>query len=299
MSADAGEIDMSVIERAVVITGVSSGIGEAAARLAVRNGAHVFGSVRRLDAAATLQAELGGLFTPLLFDVRDEAAVGAAASQVRAAMGGRRLFGLVNNAGVAVPGPLEHLPVADFREQLEVNLVAPLIVTQAFLPLLGADPDSTGAPGRIVNVSSVAGKQGAPFLGAYAAAKHGLEGMTESLRRELAIYGIDVIIVAPGAVATPIWEKAEQVEFAQLENTVYAPALHKFRAYALKSGRAGYPPETLATAIWTALTTAKPRTRYAVVINRLTNWTIPRLLPRRVVDRIITGQLGLRPTPTK
>jgi NAD(P)-dependent dehydrogenase (short-subunit alcohol dehydrogenase family) len=285
---------MSGKDRAVVITGVSSGIGAAAARLAAANGAHVFGSVRQVEAASDLQRDLGARFTPLVFDVRDEAAVGAAAAQVRAAMGGRRLMGLVNNAGVAVPGPLEHLPVADFREQLEVNLVAPLIVTQAFLPLLGADPDSTGAPGRIVNVSSVAGKFGAPFLGAYAAAKHGLEGLSESLRRELAIYGIDVIIVAPGAVATPIWDKAEKVEFSQLDNTVYAPALHKFRDYALKSGRAGYPPEKLAQAIWTALTTEKPRTRYAVVIDSLTNWIIPRLLPRRVVDWIITGQLGLR-----
>jgi NAD(P)-dependent dehydrogenase (short-subunit alcohol dehydrogenase family) len=278
----------------VVITGVSTGIGAATARRVARDGTHVFGSVRRPEAAAALQSELGDRFTPLIFDVRDEAAVYAAAATVRQVLAGQRLCGLVNNAGVALPGPLALQPIAEFRDQIEVNLVGPLMITQAFLPLLGTDPSLTGLPGRIVNVSSVGGKIGAPFLGAYAAAKHALEGLSESLRRELMLFGIEVIIVAPGSVATPIWDKAEDVPLDTLAATPYGPALRRFRDYALKTGRAGYPPEKVADAIWTALNTAKPATRYPVVINKLTNWTIPRLLPRRLVDRIIAGQLGLK-----
>jgi NAD(P)-dependent dehydrogenase (short-subunit alcohol dehydrogenase family) len=281
-------------DRSVVITGVSTGIGAAAARLAAQRGAHVFGSVRRPDAAAGLAADLGARFTPLIFDVRDAVAIAAAAQSVRDALGGRRLAGLVNNAGVAVPGPLATMPMADFRDQLEVNLIGPLAVTQAFLPLLGTDATLQGPPGRIVNVSSVAGKLGAPFLGAYAAAKHGLEGYSESLRRELMLFGIDVIIVAPGAVATPIWDKAEQVPIEAFEAGPYGPALRRFRDYALKSGRAGYPPEKVAEVIWTALTEDRPRTRYPVVIKSFANWTVPRTLPRRWVDRLIAGRLGLR-----
>ena len=279
----------------VVVTGVSSGIGAATARRLAGSGAHVFGSVRRLEAAARLQSELGDKFTPLIFDVREEGAVYAAASQVRQALAGSRLCGLVNNAGVAVPGPLALQPIAEFRDQMEVNLVGPLMVTQAFLPLLGTDPTLTGLPGRIINISSVGGKLGGPFLGAYVAAKHALEGLSETLRRELMLFGIDVIIVAPGAVATPIWDKAEEVPLEPLAATPYGPALRRMRDDALKNGRAGYPPEKVAEVIWTALNTAKPAARYAVVINKLTNWTIPRLLPTRLVDRIIAGQLGLKP----
>ncbi len=263
----------------VVITGVSTGIGEAAARLAARSGAHVFGSVRRPEAADALQAELGERFTRLIFDVRDHAAIQAAAETVRAALGGVRLGGLVNNAGVAVPGPLALMPIEDFRDQLEVGVIGQLAVCQAFLPLLGTDPELNGTPGRIVNVSSVAGKLGMPFLGAYAAGKHALEGLSESLRRELMLFGVDVSIVAPGAVATPIWDKAEEVPMDPYAATPYGQALRRLRNYALKTGRAGYPPERVAEVIWTALTTARPAARYPVVIHRFANWTIPRTLP--------------------
>jgi NAD(P)-dependent dehydrogenase (short-subunit alcohol dehydrogenase family) len=278
---------------AVVVTGVSSGIGRATAQVLGARGFRVFGSVRSAGDAAALTASLGEAFTPLIFDVTDAAAVGAAAQAVGRALGGTRLAGLVNNAGIAVPGPLELLPLEDFRRQLEVNLVGPLAVTQAFLPLLGADRARSGAPGRIVNVSSVAGKLAAPFLGAYAAAKHGLEGMSESLRRELAIHGIDVVIVAPGAVATPIWEKGEREDASRAAGSVYGNALARFRSYALKTGKAGFPPERIGAVVHEALTAARPKVRYAVVPGRLRNWTLPMLLPRRLVDRAIARGLGL------
>lgn len=285
--------------RSVVVTGVSTGIGWGTTKVLVRKGIHVFGSVRKTQDAERLSTEFGSAFTPLQFDITDEQAVHAAALHVRARLNGHTLLGLVNNAGIAVPGTLQHLSVADYRFQLEVNLVGQLIATQAFLPLLGADSALPGQPGRIINISSVGGKIGAPFLGAYSSSKHGLEGFSESLRRELMVYGIDVIIVAPGSVATPIWDKAETVDLTPYEHSPYADAVRKFRDHALTSGRRGYPPERVGTIVWKALTTSFPRTRYAVVPNRLLNWTIPLSLPRRVVDRLIALYLGLSPRVKK
>src|SRR5689334_1429291 len=144
--------------KSVVVTGVSTGIGWGTARVLIRNGMHVFGSVRKQSDADRLANEFGGAFTPLLFDITDEAAVQAAAQLVRERLGGETLFGLVNNAGIATAGPLMHQPLEEFRYQIEVNLVGQLIVTRAFLPWLGTDRSLRGQPGRIVNISSVGGK---------------------------------------------------------------------------------------------------------------------------------------------
>ncbi len=280
--------------KAVVITGVSTGIGHAASVVMARQGFHVFGSVRKLADADALKTSLGSQFTPLVFDVTDEAAVLAAAAQVRAMLNGQRLSGLVNNAGIAVGGPLTHVPIAEFRKQMEVNITGPMIVSQAFLPLLGTEAGLSGAPGRIVNITSVAGKMGAPFVGPYVASKHALEGLSESLRRELIFYGIDVVMVAPGHVATPIWDKAEQVDPKPYEHLAIFPAMQKFLDFFVAEGRKGFPPERIAGVVLEALTAAKPKTRYPVVPGHIKNWTIPRLLPTRLVDRVLASQLGLK-----
>jgi NAD(P)-dependent dehydrogenase (short-subunit alcohol dehydrogenase family) len=281
--------------QSVVITGASTGIGLAAAQILTARGMRVFGSVRKQADAVRLQAELGTGFVPLIFDVTDEEKVRAAAEQVRAALNGETLFGLVNNAGIAQPGPLMHQPVSEFRHQIEVNLVGQLIVTQAFLPLLGAGPAPRGTPGRVINISSSSGREGSPFLGGYSASKFALEGFSESLRRELNIYGIDVIIVAPGPIQTPIWDKAEQLDLSPYENTDYAAPARAMMAYAVKSGRKGLPAQTVAQVILKALTSAHPRVRYDVRPgNPLVN-LIGDLLPSRWVDVIITRAMGLTP----
>lgn len=279
--------------KSVVVTGVSTGIGWGTTKVLTEAGFHVFGSVRKEADAQRLKQEFGERFTPLLFDVTDAEAVKRGADQVRAALKGEKLFGLVNNAGIAVSGPLLELPVDDFRTQLEVNVTGPLIVTQAFAPLLGADATLKGTPGRIVNISSVGGKQAAPFLGPYAASKFAIEGFSESLRRELMLFGIDVIIVGPGAVRTAIWDKAEEIDVRPYEKSPYYPSLTKFREFFLASGRQGFPPEHLGRAILKALTVKNPKVRYAVVPKRLQNWTIPQLLPKRLTDRIIGKATGL------
>ena len=280
--------------QSVVVTGVSTGIGWGITKVLIGHGFRVFGSVRKTQDAERLSKEFGGNFVSLLFDVTDEVAVQAAAKQVREQLNGETLFGLVNNAGIAVPGPLMYLPTEDFRYQLEVNLVSVLIVTKAFLPLLGSDRSLRGKPGRIINISSVGGKAGGPFVGAYSASKHGLEGFSESLRRELMLYGIDVIIVGPGSVATPIWDKAEQLDISKFSNTEYGESAKRLQEYMIRNGRNGYPPEKVGEVVWHALITPKPHVRYAVIPGSALSRVIQMLLPKRMVDRIIARNLGFK-----
>ncbi len=278
--------------KSVVITGASTGIGWAAAKLLLERGFRVFGSVRKQADADGLKGEFGANFTPLIFDVTDEAAVLAAAREVRDALNGEALVGLVNNAGIAVAGPVLELAADEFRRQMDVNVIGPIIATQAFGPLLGSDPSMKGSRGRIVMISSVAGKNGNPLMPAYVASKHAIEGLSESLRRELMLFGIDVIIVAPGAVKTPIWSKAEEVDFSVYKNSPYFQALEKVRAFMLHLGSIGLPPEKIAEKIFEALTLPNPKVRYAITPDPMRH-LVTSLLPKRMVDRIIAKRLGL------
>ena len=275
---------------AIVITGASSGIGYDAARYAIAQGARVFGSVRSAADADRVRAELGDRFTPLQFDVTDAPAVRAGAEQVRAALAGERLFGLVNNAGIATAGPLLHQPLDEWRRVVEVNLIGAVCTTQSFAPLL----QSSGAqrPGRIVNISSVSGRIGWPMLSAYAASKHGMEGMSDALRRELQVYGIDVIVIGPGSVKTPIWEKARALNVSPYATTAYRAAFDRYAAFVGDSEAAGIPVERVSVLVWRALTQPHPRTRYAPSPNPFTNWLLP-LLPRRWIYRIAAQSMGL------
>jgi len=280
--------------KSVVVTGVSTGIGWGAVKVLTAKGFHVFGSVRKQADADRLSAEFGAAFTPLLFDVTDEAAVRAGARQVEAALAGQTLAGLVNNAGIAVAGPLLYLSIDDWRQQLEVNLTGVVIATQAFAPLLGAGVAAVKDPGRIVNISSVGGRNANPFMAPYCTTKFGLEGLSESLRREMLPFGVDVVVVAPGAVATPIWDKADQIDTARYANTPYATALDRLRAYMLQIGKAGLPPEAIGEAIHTALTAARPKVRYVVSPSPM-QVLMTEILPKRTIDRITGKRLGLLP----
>lgn len=280
--------------RSVVITGASTGIGWASARLLLDRGFRVFGSVRKQADADRLKGEFGMNFTPLIFDVTDEAAVLAAAGEVRAALNGETLAGLVNNAGIAISGPVLELAADEYRRQMEVNFIGPIIATQAFGPLLGTDPTLKGPKGRIVMISSVAGKNGNPLTSAYAASKHALEGLSESLRRELLLFGIDVVVIAPGAVRTPIWTKAEEVDISLYKSSPYFPALEKLRAFMLTLGVSGLPAETIADKVFMALTLPNPKVRYTLVPDPMQRW-MAAILPKRTLDKVIAKRLGLLP----
>ncbi len=277
----------------VVITGASTGIGYDAARYLVERGFHVFGSVRKQADGERVQSELGEQFTPLLFDVTDGAAVATAVSQVTQVVGSDGLAGLVNNAGIAVAGPLLHLPLAEFRRQFEVNLFGLLDVTQKFLPLLGAVPNATQPPGRILNISSISGKIAYPFMGPYAASKHALEALSDALRRELLLYGVDVVVIEPGSVRTPIWDKAQELDVEQYNQTAYKGILHGMQRVFVDRGKTGIPVEKVSEVIYTALTASKPKTRYVIARKLLTGWLLPRYLPDRMFDQIVGKRLGI------
>jgi hypothetical protein len=209
-------------------------------------------------------------------------------------LGGETLFGLVNNAGIAVAGPVLELSIDQFRHQMDVNVIGAIIATQAFGPLLGADPALKGPRGRIVMMSSVAGRFGNPLLAAYSASKHAIEGLSEGLRREMMLFGIDVIVIAPGAVKTPIWGKAEEVDISPYRNSPFFPALQRIRKVMLDLAANGLPPEKVAEAVIEALTSAHPRVRYLLTPDPVRHW-VTSLLPKRLVDKIIARSLGLRP----
>lgn len=282
--------------QAVVVTGVSTGIGEAIARLLVSRGLHVFGSVRKSEDGRRLASALGPLFTPLVFDTTDRDAVFAAAAQVEAALNGGPLLGLVNNAGIAVAGLLLYMRPDEIAQQLDVNLQGTLNATQAFAPLLGAVPGFRGMPGRIVMMSSVAGTSATPFMGAYNISKFGLEGMSEALRRELMLFGIPLAIIAPGAVKTPIWNKGLALNEERYTKGPFAAALDKMRAMVRSKAGIGLEPEVIAQAVCRALTEKRPALRTVLTPEPVTYFLLNRL-PKRVGDMLIARMLGLsRPT---
>jgi NAD(P)-dependent dehydrogenase (short-subunit alcohol dehydrogenase family) len=234
----------------------------------------------------------------LLFDVTDSEAVLGAACEVEESLGGAGLAGLVNNAGTALAGPLMHQPLDEVRQHFEVNVFGLLSVTQAFLPLLGAKKHRAHKPGRIINVSSVSGKVAEPFIGAYAGSKHAVEGISDSLRRELMLYGIDVIVIRPGAVKTPIWEKgALPVIRGRYHRTDYSSPLNRFQDFAEELVSGGDPPEKIGKFVRKVFEARRPKAKYAIVPSRFADWIIPTTLPDRWLDRLVGRTLGLTQTP--
>ena len=267
--------------RAVLVTGASSGIGHASALRLAGSGWRVFGGVRSEDHAERLR---GHGVEPLQLDVTDSAAIAAAAEGV-----GGDLHGLVDNAGIAVAAPLELVPLDELRRQLEVNVVGQVAVLQAFLPALRQ------ARGRIVLVGSVGGRSALPFLGPYAASKHALEAIADSLRVELAPWRIGVSIVEPASVKTAIWTKgAAQADVMRAgishdRDELYAARIERFRAVALKRGP-GIDPDVVARAVEHALTASRPKARYLVGRDAHIRAWIERL-PTRLRDRVLARAL--------
>lgn len=277
-----------------IVTGVSSGIGEAIAADLVKRGWRVFGTVRRAEDGERIENDLGPSFTPLLCDVTDVDGLSRAAARVADLLRGAPLDGLVCNAGISLPGPLLHQSLDELDRQWKVNVLGQVATVQAFAPLLGAQEGFAGRPGRIVMMSSVSGKLAWPFVGGYAATKHALEAVSHALRRELMPFGVDVVIVGPGPIATPIWEKsAGAVEKSRYQATFYGPLIERFESEVLARARHALPASAVAEVVHTALSAPQPKVRYTITPAPLMNWLLPLALPARWLDRIAAKRLGL------
>jgi len=272
--------------RAVVVTGASTGIGRAAVADLVSEGFLVLATVRRLEDADALREQFGDSVRPLLMDLLDEDSVRAAGAEVCAS---GPLFGLVNNAGAALPGPLEYLPIDTFRRQLEINLTGQLLVTQVMLPALRRSAEEAG-DARIVMVGSIGGRIAGPMLGAYHASKHGLVGLTGALRAELAPFRIRVLLIEPGTIATPIWERGrthgKELQSRHAHSFArYAKQLEGVQAMAERGARSGQKPSVVARVITEALTSKNPAPRRVVGRDAKVVAGMLRLLPFRAVYR--------------
>ena len=260
----------------ILITGTNSGIGEKTCEFLLKKGYHVFGSVRDKKNAETLKAKLGENFTPLVFDITDEIAISKAVSLVKTQLGQEGLSALINNAGIVISGALKELATADFKKQLD------------------ADKSSSIKPGRIINISSLSGIRTFPFLGAYSISKHGMEALTDGLRRELLLYGIDVIGILPGSVNTPLIGKMESGITQASKFSDYATMLVKFKELNEAKVKQGVPIEKVVNTILQAIENPKPKARYYLRTSFLTDFLLPTLLPTRLFDKIIASKLGIK-----
>ena len=293
-AGDARAASASATDRGpVIVTGASSGIGRATALRLDSLGFRVLAGVRKDEDAESLRAAGSGLLEPLMLDVADEESVAAAAEQVAGDVGEAGLAGLVNNAGIGLGGPVELLDLDDLRRQLEVNLVGQVAVTQSLIPLLRR------AGGRIVFMSSVGGRLAIPFMSPYHVSKWGLEALADALRVELSPWGIEVVLIEPGSIATPMWDKAQGEAAGVIERmdaegrALYGEQVAALQATAVEEAARGIPPERVAEVVATALTARRPRTRYLVGRDAKINARVRRLVPDRVFDRLIARQIGL------
>lgn len=273
--------------KTVVITGASTGIGEACALYLDQLNWRVFAGVRKQADGQRLQQKASARLTPVLMEVTDTGSIYTAAEWIAAEVSGIGLTGLVNNAGIASGGPLEFLPIERLREQLEINVIGQIAVTQAFLPLIRQ------GRGRVINMSSISGRVAMPFFGPYAASKFAMEALTDSLRVELQAWGIEVISIEPGAIATPIWEKSLTKANAMYDSLpeeaqlLYGPLLNRLRQEVIRTGQKGIPALKVAQVVHAALSSKHPKTRYLVGRDAKMGAFLVKILPDRIRDWFI------------
>jgi NAD(P)-dependent dehydrogenase (short-subunit alcohol dehydrogenase family) len=282
---------------AVLVTGASTGIGRATALHLDAGGRRVFAGVRKQSDADSLSEAGSERLTPVTLDVTDRASIATARERVEEAVGEAGLGGLVNNAGIATAGPVEHLPIEEFSRVLDVNLTGQYAVTQEFLPLIRR------GRGTILFITSIGGVVASPFMSPYHAAKFGLEGLADSLRRELKPWEIDVVVVQPGSVATPIWAKgtesfeAQQPAMGPEAERLYGNQMEAMKAAIVETAERGIEPERVARVIESAVASPKPKTRYLVGTDARLMRRLSRLIGDRNFDRLMRRSMKLPAEP--
>ena len=275
-------------KKSILITGVSSGIGHGTLSYFVKKGFHVYGSVRNSKDANKLKKIFRENFTPLIFDVTKEAQVKKAASFVKKDLKNSNLLALVNNAGVAISGPILLQKVKDFEKQININLNGAFRVLKFFAPLCGAEKNNNSKKGVIFNISSISGKIGMPGVGAYTASKFGLEGLSHSLRRELIRYGVDVVIIGPGPIKSEIFDKIDKKFLETLKKSDYAKVAKNIPKRMKNAKKIAFPAEEVGKLIFNALHDPNRKTRYTITPNKLMYWTLPMLITDRMLDKMVT-----------
>ena len=273
------------LNKSILITGCSTGIGAALVLEYLKQGFLVFGSIRDQKMEPLLKEKYGKNFIPLVFDVTNYSQISKAYKKIKLTLKGANLGILINNAGIAQLGPVEHISSEEFDLHFRTMVLGAFNCVQIFLPLLGTQNRLT--PGKVINISSGGGSIGQPFMASYCSSKHALEGFSESLRRELLIYGIKVIIIAPRAFKTAIWEKSNLDKRAsEFRKTVYSQAFNKFTGFIKDTSKKGQDVEVLAQKIYKISTLTKPKVKYSMGPSGLQFFLI-RVLPKKLIDKIL------------
>ena len=276
------------MQKNILITGASSGIGADAARVLIANGFRVIATVRKTEDETRLIEMYGEKIKVLRIDLGELQEIEKLPDLIKQKLGIEELHGLLNNAGVALAAPFALQQFTEIQEIIKINVLAVMKVTQVLLPMM-----KSGS--RIVNISSVAGKNAAPFLAIYAASKHAIEGFSEAIRKEFILLGIKVMIVAPGSIKTPIWKKGFDVIKETYKQSIFAQPFERFMKIAQNSERNALDVSVVSADILHAFTAAEPKVRYAPIPNRFSNWYLPMIIPTKCYDYLTAKTLGLLP----
>ena len=279
-------------KKSIMITGISTGIGRGTLDYFVSKGFHVYGSVRSTKDANRLKRIYKDKLTTIIFDVTKLTQLKKAAAFIKKDLNDSNLLALVNNAGTSFPGPLLRQSVKDFEKQIDINLNGAFRVIKYFAPLCGAEKNNNYKKGVIFNISSLSGKIGMPGLGAYTASKHGLEGLSQSLRRELLRYGVDVVIIGPGPIKSEIFNKVDKKFLESLKKSDYANAAKLIPKRNKNALKIAFPAIEVGKLIFNALHNPNRKTRYTITPNKMMYWTVPMAISDRMLDRMIQKRSG-------
>ena len=280
--------------RTVLVTGVSTGIGKSIAEKLLENKFYVIGTVRNKDDADYLKNKFPESFSSLILDVTNEDQIKEVKNQVEDILkeNNRYLCSIINNSGIALGGPVRYLDIKQFKKQFDVNFFGLISVTKTFLDLL-ISSNNYPLKNKIINIGSISGKRSYPFVSPYTSSKFALEGFTDSLRRELLIHDVDVVLIEPGPIKTEIWNKTPDIEDNPFLKTEYEESLRLFMSNYVKMGKYGFHPDIIGDKIVKILKKNNPKTRYVITPNKLKNYIIPGFLPDRLVDKLVGKMLKL------